>query len=224
MWGLVLLVVFMLLTLIGCSGGKENVSTPSKAPSSSATTNSETSQASATPTDEGTKEQVPAPSSFAASSSEAAESTEDKDVSKAETSQPSSPSVKPSVKPQTEPSAPVVDTITIKIIGNADWGTVLAEEKVELSKGDTPADVLIRAAKAHRFSYEIRGSGALTYVEGIDGLYEFDDGPTSGWKYRVNGKVAGIGAGAYELKPGDHLEWFYGYEDIEAEEDKEPAS
>lgn len=150
----------------------------------------------------------------------------DKGAGEAESSQPPVSSPKPSIKPEAEPSpvTPVTDTITIMILGNADWGTVLAEEKIKLSEGDTPADALIRAAKAHRLSYDIRGSGAMTYIEGIDGLYEFDDGPTSGWKFRVNGIVAGIGAGSYELKPGDRLEWFYSYEDSEAEEDKESKS
>ena len=69
--------------------------------------------------------------------------------------------------------------------------------------------MLKRVAKAHRLAYEIRGSGAMTYIEGIDGLYEFDNGPTSGWKFRVNGVVPDIGAGVYELKPGDRLEWLY---------------
>jgi hypothetical protein len=112
----------------------------------------------------------------------------------------------------------------LSIIGNEEWGVVLAAEEIVLSKGDKPVDVLIRAAKAHRLAYEIRGSGALTYIEGIDGLYEFENGPTSGWKFRVNGKVASIGAGAYELKSGDRLEWFYGSDDNTAGEAKENAS
>jgi len=119
---------------------------------------------------------------------------------------------------------PAVDSITLSITGNAEWGTVLDSESVMLAKGDTAASVLKRAAKAHRLSYEIRGSGAMTYVEGIDGLYEFDDGPMSGWKFRVNGVIPDIGAGAYTLKAGDRLEWFYSAKEDTAEEEKEPAS
>ncbi|WP_052476417.1 DUF4430 domain-containing protein [Cohnella kolymensis] len=92
-----------------------------------------------------------------------------------------------------------------------------------VTQGDTAASVLKRTAKAHRLAFETTGSGELTYVKGIDGLYEFDDGPTSGWKYRINGKVLDIGAGSYKLKPGDRLEWFYASEDEAAKEDKESS-
>lgn len=80
------------------------------------------------------------------------------------------------------------------------------------------AELLIRTLKARKLAYETRGRGALFYVAGIDGLFEFDDGPTSGWKYRVNGKVESVGAGVYEPKPGDAIEWFYVSEDEEAEQ------
>jgi hypothetical protein len=136
------------------------------------------------------------------------------------------PASPPKATPSPEPEAatPAVDNITLSIVGNAEWGTILAAESVILDKGDTASSVLKRAAKAHRLSFEIRGSGAMTYVEGVDGLYEFDDGPTSGWKFRVNGVVSDIGAGTYKLKPGDRLEWFYVSEDDAAKEDKESAS
>jgi hypothetical protein len=142
----------------------------------------------------------------------------------AETSPAPTPSVAPSVATDPKKATPAVDRITLSIIGNAKWGTVLSSENIKLAEGDTAADVLKRAAKAHRLSYEIRGSGAMTYVEGIDGLYEFDDGPASGWKYRVNGKVPDVGSGSYKLKPGDRLEWFYTSEDDAVKKDKESAS
>lgn len=137
-----------------------------------------------------------------------------------------SPSVTPNPKTPSEPDVvtPAVDMITISVEGNAEWGTIIAAENVVLAKGDTAASVLKRVAKAHRLSYEIEGSGTMTYIEGIDGLFEFDDGPLSGWKYQVNGIVADIGAGAYKLEPGDQLEWFYTSEDEAAKEDKESAS
>lgn len=230
--GFVLFVVMMLSMLMGCSEGDGNANENASSPSATSSIN-ETPQRSMSPspspelpTQENAQEQEATPTTPAASSPEASESPKDQNVSEPEPSQSASPSTKPAVKPSAEPTpvTPVADTVSISIVGNADWGTVLAEEKIELSKEDTPSDVLIRAAKAHRLSYDIRGSGALTYIEGIDGLYEFDDGPTSGWKFRVNGEVASVGAGVYELKPGDRLEWFYGYEDSESEEVKESAS
>lgn len=224
-----LLVIAMLAVLIGCSNGNGELSSSTVIPSSAATA----SEIPTMPTEESVQEPDIEPSATAAPSPDAAEPTKDDSEDEAPPSpQPPSsaakPSTKPTAKPEAEaepaPEAPISDQITISIVGNAEWGTVLAEEAIDLSEADTPAEVLIRAAKAHRLSYEIRGSGALTYIEGIDGLYEFDDGPTSGWKFRVNGQIASIGAGVYELKPGDRLEWFYGYEDSESADDKESAT
>jgi hypothetical protein len=124
--------------------------------------------------------------------------------------EPSPPS-KPA-RPSPSPSA-AAKNVTFSVVGNAKWGTVVAAEPIALQKNDTVADMLIRTLKAHKIAFEKRGSGAMLYVAGIDGLYEFDEGPTSGWKYRVNGKYADVGAGSYEPKPGDKIEWYYGVEE-----------
>ena len=104
----------------------------------------------------------------------------------------------------------------MSVMGNAEWGTVLEPETVKLKKGDSVADLLIRALKSHKLAYETRGAGALLYVAGIDGLFEFDDGPLSGWKYRVNDEVIGRSSGVYKPVPGDRIAWFYASEDEEA--------
>lgn len=140
--------------------------------------------------------------------------------SKPASTQPPASQPSPTQPPTEKPTPDVEDAVTFTVTGNAEWGAIIPSETVVLKEGDTAASVLKRVAKAHRLSFEIRGSGALTYIEGIDGLYEFDDGPTSGWKYRVNGEVPDIGAGVYELKPGDRLEWFYTSEDEAAAEGK----
>lgn len=108
-------------------------------------------------------------------------------------------------------------TVTLSITGNAEWGTVLPLTEIEWSKDVTVQKILIPTLKKHKLAYETRGAGALFYVTGIDGLFEFDDGPLSGWKYRVNGEVVGISAGVYKLEPGDRVEWFYTTDDNEEE-------
>jgi len=47
------------------------------------------------------------------------------------------------------------------------------------------------------------------YIEAINNIFEFDAGPLSGWKYRVNGEVPGFGASLYIIEPGDVIEWLY---------------
>ncbi|MFC5470456.1 DUF4430 domain-containing protein [Cohnella suwonensis] len=216
--GLILTLV-VLVVIAGCSadgnGGTASASsaiqteapTPSAepsapAPSSSATATATMGGSSAEASPSGEVSPAPSPSASANPSNP-------------------SPSPKPGQDERPSDAAPATEAITISIEGNAEWGTILKAESVILSKGETPASVLKRAAKAHRLAFGIRGSGAMTYVEGIDGLFEFDDGPTSGWKYRVNGIVADIGAGAYKLEAGDRLEWYYVSEDAEAQEGKE---
>jgi hypothetical protein len=215
--GSVLIIMALLFALMGCAGGNTPIE------------NNEVEQTLVPSQDnQQADELTPSPSTVAAPSSEASESVNEIDTSKAgaevETSLPSLPLVAPPSAPDTETATPAVDSITLSIIGNAKWGTLLSSENVTLAEGDTAADVLKRAAKAHRLSYEIKGSGTMTYVEGIDGLYEFDDGPASGWIFRVNGKAPDVGSGSYKLKPGDRLEWFYTSEDEAVKEDKEPAS
>jgi hypothetical protein len=232
--GVLLLFVTLLLMIAGCSQG--NQPGPTNTSPLAHATQSVTSEIEQTPTATQPKIQPvkqpdnlePEPTSTSpvvvTPSSGASETPQKPGAS--DTSQTPTPSATPKATHQPEPdkATPAVDSIILSIEGNAEWGMVIADESVILATGDTVADVLKRAAKAHRLAYEIRGSGALTYIRGIDGLYEFDDGPTSGWKFRVNGEVADIGAGAYKLKSGDRVEWFYASEDEEAQAEKENAS
>ncbi|MBW5448662.1 DUF4430 domain-containing protein [Cohnella sp. CFH 77786] len=156
----------------------------------------------------------------------AGESAETNPAAAQESGKPAASSPPPSSIPSASkpavtspsPTTKTPQTASISIMGNAEWGTVLKPEEVELRKNDTVADLLIRTLKAHRLAYDSRGSGAMFYVAGIDGLFEFDDGPTSGWKYKVNGKEASVGAGAYKLEPGDRVEWFYASQDEDSDQ------
>jgi hypothetical protein len=217
----VLLLALMMLALAGCAGAKDNDVAPSGA--------AQTESAGAIASGGASEAASPSPSEPVPSVSaepEAEELTPQASASpsapaSASTAESPSPSATPKPSPSPTPSKPAesatekpaASEIVFSIIGNKEWGTIVDGEQVQLKDGDTASSVLKRVAKAHRLAYEIRGSGAMTYVEGIDGLYEFDDGPTSGWKYRVNGVVPDIGAGVYKLKPGDRLEWYYVTED-----------
>jgi len=48
-----------------------------------------------------------------------------------------------------------------------------------------------------------------TYIKSINGIGEFDNGPNSGWLYRVNGKIPDEGYEAKKLKNNDTVKWFY---------------
>lgn len=73
--------------------------------------------------------------------------------------------------------------------------------KIKIEEGDTAMAVL------RKTGVEIDTSKG--YVQGIDGLYEFDCGRNSGWMYKVNGKFPNVGASQYKLQNGDEVQWLY---------------
>ncbi|MFC4617186.1 DUF4430 domain-containing protein [Camelliibacillus cellulosilyticus] len=96
-------------------------------------------------------------------------------------------------------------TVTVSIIGNAEKGTILPATKVSVKKGTT----LLAATRTAFSNVVVRGSGASAYVEGIDGLFEFDDGPMSGWIAKKNGKKITRSAGIVSIANGDTIQWLY---------------
>ena len=117
-------------------------------------------------------------------------------------------------------------TITIRcdtILDNADKldeakapyvpedGEILPLITVEFTEGETVFDVLKRVCDAAQLQIEYSWTPLYDsyYVEGINHLYEFDCGFESGWMYEVNAGFPNYGSSAYEVKPGDKIEWKY---------------
>lgn len=90
-------------------------------------------------------------------------------------------------------------------------GVILSTSRVEFNKGDTAYDVTKRACSAAGIQIEAAYTPAYGsyYVEGINHLYEFDCGQTSGWMYKVNGWAPNYGCSEYKLKNGDSIVWYY---------------
>ena len=115
---------------------------------------------------------------------------------------PKPPAPKPVVKP------PALDhTVVLSITGPKDKGTLLSSRKVEFTEGNTILDILLKAAGKSNVDYS--GSASTAYVEGIDGIYEFDYGPMSGWIFKQNGAGIPKSAGAIKVKDGDRIECIY---------------
>lgn len=106
-------------------------------------------------------------------------------------------------------------TITISV--RTHESTILSAKSLEVNEDATALSALLDALGSR---VEVSGG----YVAAIDGLAEFAKGPTSGWKYSVNGYFPGSGAGSYELHDGDQLEWVYVVEDKEAAKDLAAAT
>lgn len=101
---------------------------------------------------------------------------------------------------------PVKQTVSIKVIG---INTTMMQGNIEVNSSSTAYSVLRELAKQNGKSISTKGFGSTVYVSGIDGLKEFDHGPSSGWMYKVNGTPPNIGAGAYKVKAGDTIIWYY---------------
>jgi hypothetical protein len=100
-------------------------------------------------------------------------------------------------------------SVTISIVGSKDTGTILKPTEVEIKEGDTVLDVLKSVTRQNKIPMSYRGKKSAAYVEGIDNLFEFDEGAKSGWLYRVNGKINNKSAGACIVEDKDVIEWFY---------------
>lgn len=101
---------------------------------------------------------------------------------------------------------PVKQTVSVKVIG---VNSTMMQGNIEVNSSSTAYSVLRELATQNGKSISTKGFGSTVYVSGIDGLKEFDHGPSSGWMYKVNGIPPNIGAGAYYLKAGDQVIWYY---------------
>lgn len=92
-------------------------------------------------------------------------------------------------------------------------GVILKETEYVLREGDTVFDVLYRAVRYNKIQFEYQRADenpfGSVYIQGINYLYEFSCGSTSGWVYKVNGEFPNYGCSKYELDDGDVVEWVY---------------
>lgn len=131
------------------------------------------------------------------------------ETKKTETNTSSSNKQETSAPQQVEPpkqETPIKQTVSVQVIG---VNSTMMQGNIEVNSSSTAYSVLRELAKQNGKSISTKGFGSTVYVSGIDGLKEFDHGPSSGWMYKVNGTPPNIGAGAYRLKAGDQVIWYY---------------
>lgn len=100
----------------------------------------------------------------------------------------------------------IKQTVSVQVIG---VNSTMMQGNIEVNSSSTAYSVLRELARKNGKSISTKGFGSTVYVSGIDGLKEFDHGPSSGWMYKVNDTPPNIGAGAYRLKAGDQVIWYY---------------
>ena len=142
-------------------------------------------------------------------SSSSKQEAKKQETKKTETNTSSSNKQETSAPQQVEPpkqETPVKQTVSVQVIG---INTIMMQGNIEVDSSSTAYSVLRELAKQNGKSISTKGFGSTVYVSGIDGLKEFDHGRSSGWMYKVNGTPPHIGAGAYYLKAGDQVIWYY---------------
>ncbi|MDR2501836.1 MAG: DUF4430 domain-containing protein [Oscillospiraceae bacterium] len=78
---------------------------------------------------------------------------------------------------------------------------------VTLPAGSTVKD--LTDAQLDEAGLEFTTTSGGGYIAAVNGLSEFDNGPNSGWMYRLNGIIVGRGYAEEVLRNGDDVRWFY---------------
>ena len=83
--------------------------------------------------------------------------------------------------------------------------------KVRFSEGETAFDVIKRICEELKIPLEYSYTPLYEsyYIEGINHLYEFDCGNSSGWVYQVNEQFPNYGCSSYLVKENDKIIWYY---------------
>ncbi len=122
-----------------------------------------------------------------------------------------SPTPAAAATPDTAPAseASQTQTVSIAITGPTENDIILAPTSVDYREGQTVFEVLLAVTRENNIQTDFSGNNKTAYVKGINNLYEFDMGGTSGWLYSVNGAYPKISCGAYMLKSGDSIQFEY---------------
>jgi hypothetical protein len=88
-------------------------------------------------------------------------------------------------------------------------GVILPKTEMYIAEGETAFDILIEASRRYSIQVENNGTEKSAYIAGINYIYEFDFGNTSGWVFLINGEHASVGSSSYVLQDGDEVEWRY---------------
>lgn len=90
-----------------------------------------------------------------------------------------------------------------------DSGMILSTKTYKVKKGTTVVEVLQSATSENKINLVTQASAFGLYVKSIGYLEEKICGSSSGWLYKVNGKIANKAASSYKLNEGDKIEWRY---------------
>lgn len=100
-------------------------------------------------------------------------------------------------------------SVTYSIVGSNKEEFILKDYDIKVNEETSVYEGLAMVCKENKIPISATGTGSTVYIQGINSLFEFDEGPKSGWIYRVNGEIPDKSAGSTILKDGDKVEWLY---------------
>ncbi|MDY3929543.1 MAG: S-layer homology domain-containing protein [Clostridia bacterium] len=110
----------------------------------------------------------------------------------------------------TEKPDAVSETINVSFKLKSSSKTLLSVKYTGLDETTNVYDLFERVLSENGCTFKSKGSYvySITFSDGST-LSEFDEGPYSGWMYRVNGEIPEVVMGACGLKDGDEAEVFF---------------
>ncbi|HNT30577.1 MAG TPA: DUF4430 domain-containing protein [bacterium] len=78
-----------------------------------------------------------------------------------------------------------------------------------ITTGITAYDLLASVAEKYGFTVDAEESEYGVMINGINGI-QADTTAGKYWLWNLNGEMASVGADAYEVQPGDSIEFVYG--------------
>ncbi len=102
---------------------------------------------------------------------------------------------------------PAKREIKAKLIINNGKSQLTYDEVLPVSS--TVFDLLKQSSRTNNFSLKYQPSQMGVFVEAIAGVKN-DNATNKYWLYKVNGKLANVGASGYVMQNNDVIEWYYG--------------
>ncbi|MEG0318721.1 MAG: DUF4430 domain-containing protein [Niameybacter sp.] len=100
-------------------------------------------------------------------------------------------------------------SIIFEVLGPGGKTVVAPPTQVPIGTNTNALSASSDGLKANKLAFQTGGSGAGTYITSIGGLAQQDNGPLSGWLYKVNNTFPDEGPSVYKVKPGDLITWIY---------------
>ena len=100
-------------------------------------------------------------------------------------------------------------SVSFEVLGPGGQTVILPTKTFPINANSTVLSVSSDALKASNLPFQTGGSDTNLYITSIAGLSQQDNGPLSGWIYKVNNTFPSEPPSVYRVKPGDQITWVY---------------